>query len=202
LTLSARWLLNAGVRWRGDGAVVVPYRRPDRTTFRCKVFPASGGSYWGPGEGLLPFGLEQLRQPPERDGRLLWIAEGESDCLALRENYAAWRDYPVDALGLPGAGTWRAEWARHLAGYRGVYVFPDGDQAGERMATAITASVRWAVVTYLPAGEDVRGLVQSRGPGELDRHIVEAERVALLYAALVLNPTVARAKAWLAEVVL
>lgn len=195
-------LLLAGVYQRSDGCVVVPYRLPGGAVFREKLFPPGGRSYWAPGQGLLPFGLEQLAQPGQRDRRLLWLAEGESDALALREHYASWRSYPVDVLGLPGAGTWRREWAQHVAGYQGVYVFPDGDSAGERMAAAITDSVRWAVVAYLPAGADVRGVVQRQGADELDQHIIDAERVALLYAAITLNPTVERAQRWLREVTL
>jgi hypothetical protein len=196
-------LLEAGGERRGDGVVCVPYRLMDGSTFRSKLFPYGGGSYWGPGEGLTPFGLERL--PAAATGRikrLIWMAEGESDALCLREHYAAWRGYPVDVLGLPGAGSWRDEWARYATGYKGVYVFPDADPAGERMAAAVTASVRWAVVVYLPAGDDVRALVQRDGPDALDEQIVEAERVAILYAAIRLHLTLDAARRWLRTVTL
>jgi hypothetical protein len=195
-------LLEAGVTRRSDGGVVVPYRLADDSTFRCKVFPRRGGSYWGPGEGLIPFSVERVAPMGDRGSRLLWVAEGESDALCLHEHVARWRGYPVDVIGLRGAGSWRPEWEQHAAGYRGVYVFPDSDPAGERMARAVTASVRSAVVAYLPPGEDVRGLLQRLGPDALDQHIIEAERVALLFAAITLNPTVATATRWLREVVL
>ena len=201
--LDALVLLAAGVWQDARGLVHVPYRLPDGTAWREKIHRRGGGSYLGPGgEGVLPYGLEQVARPTDRWRRLLWLAEGESDVLCLREHYAAWRGYPVDVLGLPGAGTWRAEWARYAAGYMGVHIFPDADPAGERMAAAITSSVRWAAVSYLPPGEDVRGLVQRQGPAELDRHIIEAERVALLFAAIRLNASPAAARQWLRGVTL
>ena len=52
------------------------------------------------------------------------------------------------------------------------------------MAAAVTRQVRRGSSSYLPAGDDVRALIQRDGPDALDQRIVDAERVALLVLAM------------------
>jgi hypothetical protein len=187
--LSAAVLLEAGVTRGSDWTVRVPYRDATGATHNAKMFSPGGKTWWETaGLAMLPFGLERVAQPEHRDKRLLWIAEGESDALALREHFAEWRRHPVDVLGLPGAGTWRREWQRHVNGYRAVFCFPDGDEAGRRMASAIAGSAPWVIRVFLSSGEDVRGVLQQQGPERLDEYLIRAEAVAIYHAGMVLHP--------------
>jgi hypothetical protein len=193
-------LLEAGVERRADGVVRVPYRDATRAEHNAKLFTPDGRSWWEQrGLPMIPFGVEQIAPPGQRDRRQVWIAEGESDALCLREHYAEWRGLSVDVIGLPGAGTWRADWAQHLDGYAAAYCFPDGDPAGERMADTVTSAVRWAIRVRLPADRDVRDLLQVDGPTALDESIMAGEAAAVLMAGMRLNRTLPELERWLAE---
>jgi hypothetical protein len=198
--LGAVVLWEAGVRRDERGLVRVPYRLAGGTVHNEKVFGRERSWWATTGLPLIPFGLERIPDIPERRQRLLWIAEGESDALCLREHYAGWRGRPVIVLGVPGAGSWREEWAAYTLGWHARYVFPDADRAGERMARRVTE--RGGIVVWLPPGEDVREVVQRDGPEALDHHIIEAERVALLLAAMIHADTLDGARRWLREVAL
>jgi hypothetical protein len=193
-------LLDAGVTHRSDGVVRVPYRDETGTVLNSKLFGRRGSWWEQRGLGVMPFGLERITQLEQRCRRQIWIAEGESDALALREHYAEWRGLPVDVIGLPGAGTWREEWARHLTGYAASCCFPDGDQAGERMADRITTAVGWAIRVRLPAGRDVRDVLQHDGPEALNRFITRAEECAVLLAGMRLCSTLPALQQFLSEV--
>ncbi len=194
-------LAEAGVEQLGDGLVRVPYRDASGAAWNHKVFAPSGRSWWQEsGMGLLPFGLERVARPEHRDKRLLWIAEGESDALALRGEYAAWRNLPVDVIGLPGAGTWRDEWRKHVGGYRGVFVFPDGDGAGERMADRIADTVRHVIRVRLPAGRDVRSVLQEDGADALDEYLIRGEATLIMLAGLRLCRTPDELERFISEV--
>lgn len=162
--LDSLTLLEAGVTRREDGTVVVPYRRPDGTTVREKLFPPRGRSYWGPGLGIIPFGLEQLAESTaERDRRNVMVCEGESDALAVRGALAVWRGDPLDVIAVPGASTWRAEWATHTRGCLRLYAAADGDAAGRAMADRILGDVPGLRLVRMPEGEDARSVIHQRG---------------------------------------
>jgi hypothetical protein len=156
-------LLDAGVYLDLDGRVRVPYRLVDGSTFREKIFTARG-SYWGPGNGIVPFGLEALAPREQRQGCSILIAEGESDALAIRGAICGWRCDRLDVLSIPGAGTWREAWEEHIRGYLRVYVVADGDAAGRAMVDRIRGAVPVGVRPLaMPPGEDSRSIIQSLG---------------------------------------
>jgi len=86
---------------------------------------------WRRGDHAIPYGLSRLGIA-RRTGYLL-LVEGESDC------WAAWF-CDVPALGLPGASTWREEWARYLDGIEKVYVWREPDQGGDTMTSKVRLS--------------------------------------------------------------
>ena len=65
------------------------------------------------------------------------LVEGESDAQTL------WH-HGIPALGVPGAGTWRSEWAAHLGGLVKIYavIEPDGGGEAFRDKLATTPTVR------------------------------------------------------------
>jgi hypothetical protein len=172
--LSTRTLEEALVAHSEDGLVRIPYRTLTGEVHNVRVFAPSGRCWWERrGLELIPFGLETLRDSPHDRGLL--IAEGESDALALRRHFGAGFGY--DVLGVPGARTWRADWARFCEPYAVGYVFGDGDEAGRAFAAAVQRDVPQVRVVRMPDGEDVRSLVQREGPGVVDRLLEEADRL-------------------------
>jgi hypothetical protein len=166
-------LLDAGVYKHRDGTIRIPYRLADGTTFREKII-SSERSWWSPGKGLIPFGVDRIAAPNQRDSRCVVLCEGESDALAVRGAIAEWHSDPVDVLALPGASTWKKEWAAHLRGYRRVYIVPDGDPAGQHMLSRVledVPSVRWVM---MPPGEDARSVLQARDGVDMFCHRLSA----------------------------
>jgi hypothetical protein len=193
-------LAEAGVTRGADGTVRVPYRDVTGAERNAKLF-GHGRSWWEQrGLGASLFGLERVADPARRELRRLWICEGESDALSLREHYAEWRRLPVDIVGLPGAATWRPEWAVYARGYSSAACFPDGDQAGDLMADKITASVPWTIRVRLPEGRDVRSILQAEGPDALDECITRGEWAMLMWAGMKTCRTITELERWISEV--
>jgi hypothetical protein len=192
---------SAGVTLDVRGTARIPYRNSDGTLFRERLLPARGRPWWGPGEGLIPLGLEMLPPPPDAEKRALLIAEGESDVLALREAFAGVSfDNPIrgyHVLGVPGAGLWRDEWASFAAGFPLVYPIGDGDARGRELNAAIRRSIPWARPVWLPEGEDARALLQRSGSRALDPLLEQADRDAELIAAFLLADDLAAFEALL-----
>ena len=64
-----------------------------------------------------------------REAGYILICEGESDC------HSAWyRGIP--ALGVPGVGNWKKEWARYLEGIARILILVEPD-AGKRLWDAL-----------------------------------------------------------------
>ncbi len=97
---------------------------------------------WRKGDSVLPYGLWRLAQMREAGWMLL--VEGESD------SHTAWL-YDVPALGIPGAATWKAEWAAHLQGID-VYVWREPDQGGDTFIQRLQRDLPGAKVIVPPSG--------------------------------------------------
>ena len=153
-------LAEAGVTCDPDGLVRIPYRLHDGSLYAERVAASSGRRWWRPGDGrpLIPFGIDRLETAAFRKYRDLAIVEGESDTLALR---AALGHEGVDVLGVPGARTWKSAWATYTGGYHDVYVLGDGDEPGRDLNATARRDVPNAIVVDLPAGRDVRDVVQA-----------------------------------------
>jgi len=174
----------AGVVFERD-LVRVPYKLPDGTVHLWRIFARSGRCWWSPaGRELVPLGLELLAA--DADDRALFVCEGESDLFAVREAFADVADSDIsgyDGIAIPGAGVWKDEWRAYLDRYSLIYVLGDGDDAGRRMTEAVCRSVPWAQPVSLPAGEDVRSILQGQGPRALDPLLREADWLANLSLA-------------------
>lgn len=77
---------------------------------------------WEKGARPIPYGLWVLGDA--RTVGHVVICEGESDAQTL------WL-HCIPALGLPGANTWKEEWAAHLEGIPRIYVVIEPDAGGE-----------------------------------------------------------------------
>jgi hypothetical protein len=83
---------------------------------------------WRRGDKVIPFGLERLSEAKER-GYIL-ITEGETDTIT-----GLLHGFP--SLGIPGASTWKPEWAEYLKDIPEVYIVPHQDQGGEALTRSV-----------------------------------------------------------------
>jgi hypothetical protein len=86
---------------------------------------------WRKGSKPSLYGLWRLEHA--RDEGYIFLVEGESDAQTL------WY-HGLPALGVPGAGTWRGEWAEHLEGVEKVYAVVEPDGGGEAFWQRLAAS--------------------------------------------------------------
>lgn len=82
---------------------------------------------WRKGDKPILYGLNRLAMA--REFGFVVMVEGESDAHTL------W-SHEVPAIALPGASTWREDWAKHLDGIGAIYVVVEPDAGGE-------AVLRW-----------------------------------------------------------
>lgn len=111
------------------------------------------------GATLYPFGLEQLeRYPADLDAGpvcpvaglpAVWLVEGPADAVTLRSVWPT-----ITALGVPGSGGWRMNYAHALRGLS-VVVVTDNDPAGEKLREKVNPDLRDAgafpVNVHVPA---------------------------------------------------
>lgn len=92
-----------------------------------------------------------------------WIAvtEGEIDCLTLTQ-------IGIPAVGIPGAKKWEKHWANVFEDFSRVYLFEDGDDAGEELWEAVHHNLNVTTVRVtMEDGEDVNSTFLKRGADHL-----------------------------------
>jgi DNA-binding transcriptional ArsR family regulator len=133
------------------GGIEIPYRNTDGETACMRYRLALEGENrfrWHQGDAPILYGL--WRWSEWQDADALYLCEGETDTLTL------WHaDLP--ALGIPGAGVWKAAWWRAVEGFARIVVIPDNDAAGaglvQRLAETCPESIQERVqVLQLPEG--------------------------------------------------
>jgi len=124
--------------YMGTPAVRIPYLREDgsegavRFRVALEKSPEGDGRFrWRKGSKPCLYGLWRFEQA--REAGYLFLVEGESDCHTLW-----YHGFP--ALGVPGASTWRNEWASKLDGIEKVYAVVEPDQGGETLWERLAAS--------------------------------------------------------------
>ena len=135
------FLAGLGLRdqtYQGVPRLVIPYMLEDgsegpvRLRVRLEKAAEGDGRFrWRAGSKPVPYGIWRLNQA--RETGFVVLVEGESDCHTL------WK-YGIPALGLPGAATWKDEWARYLEGIPAVYVSVEPDQGGATLQRRLTES--------------------------------------------------------------
>jgi hypothetical protein len=115
----------------GKPAVAMPYFDSDgkesAARFRLAMDKQSERFRWRKGSKPSLYGLWQMSKFVGK--KYIFIPEGESDSQTL------WF-HGIPALGLPGANSWREEWADALEGFDRIYVPIEPDKGGE-------AVLRW-----------------------------------------------------------
>jgi hypothetical protein len=83
------------------------------------------------GDKQVLYGLWKLKEA--RECGYAVVVEGESDTQTL------WH-HGFPAVGVPGAGSWRSEWAEYLDGIERIYVLVEPDRGGEQLWERMAAS--------------------------------------------------------------
>lgn len=157
-----------GIRWG------LPVRNKDGKVTSVLKWKGPGSRlYWPTGSNSSIIGLEDL--PPEEDGpvdRIYWV-EGPWDRMALKSLLdASEPDFTYVVLAVPGAETFKPEWA--AIAKRGVInlVCFDNDEPGRKGSTRTVGVMKSAGVTKLrtirwpmeaPTGYDLRDFVKDGG---------------------------------------
>jgi hypothetical protein len=117
----------ADFHYIGEPALRIPYHDLDGSEAAMRFRIALDGPdkfRWRKGSKAMFYGLERLEKIKEAD--YVVLVEGESDCHTL------WH-HGIQALGIPGAKTWKHEWAEHLDGLTRIYVVKESDEGGDTL---------------------------------------------------------------------
>ena len=90
-------------------------------------------SRWGSSGLAYLTGLDHRPLLGSSPQRTLYVTEGEINALSLAALGRA-------AIGLPGADSWRPEWATGFADYDHVVILLDGDRASEHLTRSVLAT--------------------------------------------------------------
>lgn len=96
---------------------------------------------WRRGDKAIAYGLWLLKHA--KDKRYVILVEGASDC------WAAWSN-DIPCLGLPGASTWRSDYAKLLEGLS-VYAWCEPGEAGQGFVRSIGKDIPHAKVIDAPS---------------------------------------------------
>jgi hypothetical protein len=124
-------------RWPGERVLRIPYRDRESQEAAVRLRIALHGAdrfLWRKGSRACLYGLWRLgacarvhaeSENPDPPSPYVVLVEGESDAQTL------WH-HGIEALGLPGAGTWREERdAHHLDSMERIYVVVEADEGGD-----------------------------------------------------------------------
>jgi len=126
------------ITYDGSPAVRIPYFDQDgnETAVRIRLalqkHPDRDDRFrWRKGSKPNLYGLWRL--PRITNAGYVVLVEGESDCHTL------WH-HGIEALGIPGASSWKDEWTGHLEGVPKVYAIIESDEGGAALWERLAAS--------------------------------------------------------------
>jgi DNA primase len=99
-------------------------------------------------------------------GDVIAITEGELDAVILNQ-------CGVPAIGVPGANNWKRHHSRMVAGFQKVFIFGDGDKAGEEFSKKVMDSVSSGIRMNMPSGHDVNSFFLAHGQEHLMKMMEE-----------------------------
>ena len=85
------------------------------------------------------------------------ISEGEIDAITL--NFAC----GIPAVGVPGVNNWKKHYTRLFADFDKVFLFADGDSAGNEFGRSLAREMNNLVIVNMPEGEDVNSMYRTNG---------------------------------------
>lgn len=159
----------AGVGWNGQkNALSIPYYGHDGgvCAIQYRTLEKNKKCWWERGGSIdAPFIASRIG-----NGGVLYICEGEVDALRLASMSGLGETYTI--WGIPGAQQWKEEFVLLLRSMQPeqVLVFPDLDEAGQRLATKISTTVPEALIVDVGDGReeltpkyDLTDLLNERG---------------------------------------
>lgn len=135
--------------------VRIPYFGMDGVELRARFRSATGKWWEGRNRPIYLYGVWRLVEL--QDGAVVWIVEGESDCHAL------W-SAGLNAVGVPGATSWKDEWAQYLRGFT-LFAWEEPDQGGAQFVQRITDSLPGTRVVSGAEAKDACDLRAKMGDG-------------------------------------
>lgn len=148
---------------------LIPYRSSKGSVINlCRYWESSGKKYMTEGLPVGLYGLEALSTVPSR---LVFLVEGPFDAIALDHHLRSLKARDrYDILAVPGANTFKTEWAKWLDG-RKVRIVYDNDKGGRRGCESVIKRLREAGVKAIverfnwptadfPTGCDINDLVK------------------------------------------
>jgi len=191
--LDSKLLREWGVRqdkYFGNPCLLIEYRDEHgshiRTRRRKELHKTQDGPDtrfdWCKGDRLPLYGLWRLKDFAPQGYVLL--VEGESDC------HACWH-CGIPAVGVPGADTWKPEFAAKLEG-RQVYVWHEGDKGGRRLVGLVASDLASAMVIRRPDG--FKDLSEAHAKGINIARWLQAELAKALPIATVVEADVNQAE--------
>jgi len=133
-------------KYQGQVRVAMPYYDTDGQELARRYRAALSGDhrfYWARGSKLHPYGLWRLADMRSKHDYVI-LVEGESDAQTL------WH-YDLPALGIPGADTFKAEWAAYFDGLT-VYVWKEPDDGGQTFVEKVGDALPEALIMTPPKG--------------------------------------------------
>ena len=133
------------LRYKGTARLAMPYYDTDgQEVARRYRWSLTGKKRftWARGSKLHPYGLWKLAEATTAG--YVYLVEGESDAQTL------W-SYGLPALGVPGADTFKTEWAHYLDGLK-VYAWKEPDQGGETFVKAVAKALADFYIMEPPTG--------------------------------------------------
>lgn len=143
------------------GRLAIPYLTqagPVNMKFRCiqdhncKEIQGHGKYISSHGLGTNLYGVLSY----ESAGNFMCITEGEFDKLILEQ-------IGLPSMGVPGASNWKPYWTQVFNDFSRVYIFSDGDKAGQEFAERVMSQLDQAVNIPMPHGMDVTDVFMEYG---------------------------------------
>lgn len=137
------------------GRLAIPYITPTGVVdIRFRALGPQEPKYLGlPGARTRMFNTNSILTAIDR----IAICEGEIDALTLSYKVG------IPAVGVPGANAWKPHYKRLLQDFDTIYVFSDGDQAGQDFARHLARELNGIVNLTMPEGEDVNSMYLANG---------------------------------------
>jgi hypothetical protein len=164
----------AQAKQHGATVVRIPYSSTDGQEVAVRYRKALSGDNrfsWRKGDRVLLYGLGRKG----RDWCLL--VEGETDC------WTAWA-HDLPAMGLPGASTWKPEWAEHFKGMK-VFLWQEPDEAGQSLPARVGKDLPDLMVIQAPEG--IKDLNEVHIKGEDIPALVERLKAQAIPAASIIK---------------